>query len=78
MIILYKPNKDLLCFALVPQFDTMTGTLTISGNATTEVYSQVIQQLTYLNKYVPMSFSCQTLIIAIPHCSFIITYRTAT
>jgi cysteine-rich repeat protein len=30
-------------------FDTMTGTLTISGNATTEVYSQVLQQLTYLN-----------------------------
>ena len=32
------------------QFDNTTGTLTIAGNATTDVYYTALQQLTYFNK----------------------------
>ena len=40
----------MIIFILI-QYDMDTGVLTITGNATTDVYEQVLANLTYFNKY---------------------------
>lgn len=46
----HHTTSHLTLSVLLPQFDNVTGQLTILGEATVDVYSSVLEQITYFNR----------------------------